>query len=199
MNTINSIICVGGAHTSGVQCVNDHIYANEDSLYKTHGDDSHPENKASAFWVHFTPVMKIGTFNISKPGWVNKTIIYEVIKYINNKPNPEDTVAVVGFEEWNYSLATPQDHLKDVIQLHKDLKKLNVKHLMFNTQNCLDVSTDEQYDFGDSYIGPYDSDETMVSQLKAQNFDFNSGTQYFGPAAHRKWARILLNRLTQIV
>ena len=70
---------------------------------------------------------------------------------------------------------------------------------MFNTVCCLQIVESDQYDFGDSYIGPYDQQETMVSQLTKQNLFFNPGTEYYGPDAHKAWARILLNRLTQVV
>ena len=194
-NVINSIICVGGAHTSGAKCVNDYSRVADDPNKKTLNiqDDPHPDNKANAYWVHITPVMQIGTLLVSKPHWDNLNIMFNALDYVRRKQHPEDTIAVVGFEKW-----TSGSDVKDVIDFHEQLKSMNVPHIMFNTSEHLDVPLENQYDFGDSYIDPYNPAGTMVSRLKAQNIDFNPGTEYFGIDGHKRWARVLLKYLTQI-
>ena len=196
---MSSIICVGGAHTAAAKCVNDYSYAYEDQLWRHYGDVPHPDNKEKAWATFITPVMQIGSFNISKASYNNETIMMEVIRYVNPKPHPEDVIAIIGFENWNGLLRGHESLLKDVIQLHEQLNKTKTKHLMFNTVNCLNIQENDRYDFGDSYIGPYDPQETMVSQLTKQNLFFNPGTEYYGPLGHKSWARILLNRLTKMV
>jgi len=196
---MSSIICVGGAHTAGAKCVNDYSAASDDPLWGYHGDVPHPDNKNNAYQIHITPVMAIGSFNISKASWNNETIMMETIRYVNNNPHPEDIIAVIGFEDWAGLLRGHESLLRDVIQLHEQLNNVKTKHIMFNTVCCLQVVESGQYDFGNSYIGPYDQQETMVSQLTKQNFFFNPTTEYYGPDAHKAWARILLKRLTQIV
>lgn len=192
-NLINSIICVGGSHTSGAKCVNDYLRADDDPMQLALRDEPHPDNKANAFWAGISPVMQIGTFLISKPEWDNQTIMFHALDYLIRKPRPEDTVAIIGFEKWNTGTH------RDVIDLHEKLTNMKVIHIMFNTQEHLNITPQDQYDFGDSFIDPYNPNGTMVSQLKAQNIDFNPGTEYFGVNGHKRWARILLNRLTQIV
>jgi len=196
---MSSIICVGGAHTAGAKCVNDYSAAYEDPLYRLHGDIPHPDNKANAYQIHITPVMQIGSFNISSASHNNEIIMTEVIRYINPKPHPEDVIAIIGFEDWDGLSRGHESMLKDVIQLHEQLNNFKTKHLMFNTVNCLNIQENDRYDFGDSYIDPYDPQETMVSQLTKQNLFFNPGTEYYGPFGHKAWARVLLNRLTKMV
>ena len=196
---MSSIICVGGAHTAGAMCVNNYKSAAQDPFWQHFGEVPHPDNKAEAYQIHITPVMNIGSFNISKAIWNNETIMMEVMRYVNARPHPEDIIAIIGFEDWAGLLRGHESLLRDVIQLHEQLLNNKTKHIMFNTVCCLQIVESDQYDFGDSYIGPYDQQETMVSQLTKQNFHFNHGTEYFGPDAHKRWARILLKRLTQIV
>jgi|APSaa5957512535_1039671.scaffolds.fasta_scaffold07010_5 hypothetical protein len=196
---MSSIICVGGAHTAAVKCVNDYSYAHDDQSWMHLGDVPHPDNKTNAWQIHITPVMKIGSFNISKANYNNETIMTTTMRYVNTKPHPQDVIAIIGWENWDGLLRGHESLLKDVIQLHEQLNNTKTKHLMFNTVNCLNVQENNRYDFGDSYIGPYEPQETMVSQLTKQNLFFNPGTEYYGPDAHKAWARILLNRLTQIV
>ena len=196
---MSSIICVGGAHAAGAKCVNDYSYAHEDQLWRHVGDVPHPDNKANAWQIHITPVMQIGSFNLAKANYNNETIMTETMRYVNTKPHPEDVIAIIGFEDWDGLLRGHESLLRDVVQLHEQLNSSKTKHLMFNTVNCLNIQENGRYDFGDSYIGPYDPQETMVSQLTKQNLYFNHNTAYYGPDAHKAWARILLNRLTQIV
>ena len=196
---MSSIVCVGGAHTAAAKCVNDYSYAYEDQLWRHHGDVPHPDNKEKAWERFITPVMQIGSFNISKASYNNETIMTEVMRYVNLKPYPQDVIAVIGFEDWDGLLRGHESMLRDVIQLHEQLNKTKTKHLMFNTVNCLNIQENDRYDFGDSYIGPYDPQETMVSQLTKQNLFFNPGTEYYGPLGHKAWARVLLNRLTKMV
>jgi hypothetical protein len=190
---------VGGAHTAGATCVNDYSYAHEDPLWAHFGDAPHPDNKANAWQIHITPVMQIGSFNLAKASYNNETIMTTTTRYINTKPHPQDVIAVIGFEDWDGLLRGHESLLRDVIQLHEQLNNTKTKHLMFNTVNCLNIQENDRYDFGDSYIDPYEPQETMVSQLTKQGLFFNPRTVYYGPDAHKAWARILLNRLTQIV
>jgi hypothetical protein len=196
---VGTIVCVGGAHTAAAKCVNDYSSAGDDHIWGHHGDVPHPDNKANAWPIHITPVMAIGSFNISKAHYNNETIMMETMRYVNPKPHPEDVIALIGFEDWDGLLRGHESLLRDVVQLHEHLNKSKTKHIMFNTVNCLNVQENDRYDFGDSYIGPYEPQETMVSQLTKQNLFFNPGTEYYGPDAHKAWARILLNRLTQMV
>ena len=54
---------------------------------------------------------------------------------------------------------------RDIWKLHQCLLTNNIPHLFFNTYHHLDIPKSEQYNWGNSYIDPYQLDSTYYMQL----------------------------------
>lgn len=80
--------------------------------------------------------------------------------------------------------------------LDRYLRDHGIKHYFFNTFDSLWVGN--EFDFGISYLQPYDREYTYTNWLKAQGFNTVSSNSYhFGPDAHRAWAKYLYQNLVQ--
>ena len=90
--------------------------------------------------------------------------------------------------------AEQQAH-NDIHQLHTELMDLKIPHVFFNTYTHFQQ---EQKDWHDSYVEPYNHDMTYYNWSINQGCKPKSG-YHFGADAHRKWADFLLPRLTKIL
>jgi len=79
--------------------------------------------------------------------------------------------------------ATLQAH-QDIWQFHNELNALGIRHVMFNGNSHFE-GIGQQYDWGASYIGPYDHTKTYDFVLRQQGFaTLNPESWHFGPDAH---------------
>jgi len=91
-----------------------------------------------------------------------------------------------------------------IYQFHKTLNKFNIPHLFFNTysdfshiQHLKHLQV-EEYNWDNSYIGPYDPDYTYYNWLKAKGFKTATPTSYHYKAdAHAAWAEFLYQHYVQ--
>lgn len=89
-------------------------------------------------------------------------------------------------EEANWKIWAFDRHLRD----------RGIKHYFFNTFDCLYVGN--EFDFGNSYLQPYDREYTYTNWLKKNGFKtVNPNSYHFGPDAHRAWANYLLQNMVQ--
>jgi hypothetical protein len=80
-------------------------------------------------------------------------------------------------------------------EFHQHLNKLGIRHIFFNSYSHFDV--DEQRDWGDSYVSPYDKSGTYYQWLADQGFlTVRYGSYHYGIDAHSAWYKFLLPRLT---
>lgn len=81
-----------------------------------------------------------------------------------------------------------------IFELHQDLDKKGINHLFFN---CFEpFSNLPEFDWGASYLEPYNSEYTYYNWLKAKGFKtVNPESYHFGPDAHRAWAEFLYQNL----
>lgn len=79
--------------------------------------------------------------------------------------------------------------------LHCDLQSKKIPHLFFN---CFSEFKGVKHkDWGQSYLGPYDSGLVYQNWLKDCGFStVNPKSYHFGPQAHQAWADVLLKQLT---
>lgn len=101
------------------------------------------------------------------------------------------------YKEWvaglDYKSKETEAHDK-IYELHHKLYMLKIPHLFFNAMwhfSPMQV----QKDWHDCYLSPYDP-ELSYSHWAVQNGFGKAREQHFGPEAHRQWADILFNRLT---
>ena len=92
--------------------------------------------------------------------------------------------------EWN----------QKIWDFHQELSSQEIKHFFFNTFEDLGVKEDERKDWGNSYLAPYDYDQTYYNWLMSRGFKpVKPGSYHFGPDAHFAWAQHLIKPLTKIL
>jgi hypothetical protein len=91
--------------------------------------------------------------------------------------------------DWQESINKAHE---EIWQLHKDLTRMGITHIFFNGNMCF-TGTEECYDWGNSYIGPYNKDKTFDSWLKSNNYQTVSpASWHFGQDAHSAWSQFVL-------
>ena len=89
----------------------------------------------------------------------------------------------------NYDHAVRHAHEK-IHLLHRNLELAQIPHIFFNTWEPF--SNLPRFDWGHSYINPYDADSTYYNWLRARGYQtVNPDSYHFGPDAHRAWAEFL--------
>ena len=82
-----------------------------------------------------------------------------------------------------------------IYEFHLELSRKNINHLFFNTYQYFFhtvAHNDTKFDWGLSYISPYDKEKTYYYYLKSCNFDtVNPSSYHYGQYAHQEWANYL--------
>ena len=91
--------------------------------------------------------------------------------------------------DWNQSR---QHAHTEIWQFHNELKQAGIRHVMFNGNSHFEgMST--QYDWGTSYIDPYNATKTYDFVLRQQGFvTVAPDSWHFGQDAHCFWGEYLL-------
>jgi hypothetical protein len=93
--------------------------------------------------------------------------------------------------DFNRSMSKAQNK---IWALHKDLQKMNINHLFFNSFEQL--SNVDHLDWEGCYLEPYNATYTYYNWLKAKEFKtVRTDSYHFGPAAHAAWAEFLYQTL----
>lgn len=84
---------------------------------------------------------------------------------------------------------------QEIWEFHQELNTLGIRHIMFNGNNHFENT--QKYNWGTSYIAPYDADQTFNSVLTNNNFETVSPRSWhFGKDAHVFWSRYMLKYIT---
>jgi hypothetical protein len=112
------------------------------------------------------------------------------------------------YKEWvvkttdNYAKNELFQH-ESIWNFHLELQNQNIPHFFFNTFSYyghIVLNNLQQYNWGNSYLHPYDENYTYFHWLKNNSFKtVNPKSYHYGPDAHRKWAEFLLPYLTQLL
>lgn len=95
---------------------------------------------------------------------------------------------VIG-TDWEYK--TQQAH-KKIWQFHLELQKQNIPHIFFNGNNDFS-KIDVKEDWGNSYIGPYDSKMTYDTVIRSHGIDTVApNSWHFGKDGHSFFYRFML-------
>lgn len=95
---------------------------------------------------------------------------------------------VIG-TDWEFK--TNQAH-KEIWALHQELEAKGIKHIFLNGNNDFSKVAD-RYDWGTSYIGPYDPTKTFNSVIRAQGIDTVApNSWHFGKEGHSYFHRFML-------
>lgn len=84
-------------------------------------------------------------------------------------------------------------------KFHQELNNLNINHIFFNGNNHFGVvHNNRRYDWGISYIEPYNPKMTYTQWLLDNKHDTVSPNSYhFGKDAHAAWARFMLQYIVK--
>jgi hypothetical protein len=82
----------------------------------------------------------------------------------------------------------------EIWQFHQELDALGVRHVFFNGNNTFkDIAQDQQHNWGNSYIEPYNPVMSYDQWLKYNKFrTVSPDSWHFGQDAHVAWARFML-------
>lgn len=83
---------------------------------------------------------------------------------------------------------------QEIWNLHRDLDDLDIRHVFFNGNTHFgSIVPDQRFDWGTSYIGPYDAGHTFNQWLLSHGHDTVAPNSYhFGRSAHTAWSRFML-------
>ena len=91
--------------------------------------------------------------------------------------------------DWN--AATQRCH-DQIWELHQELDALGIRHVFFSGHSTFS-DIQNRYNWGTSYMAPYDRQGSYNAVLKNNSFDYvNPNSYHFGVAAHRFWAKYML-------
>ena len=93
----------------------------------------------------------------------------------------------------DYRAKEAESHEK-IHELHEKLRDLGIPHLFFNAMWHFSPMQ-AQKEWHGSYVDPYDP-EMSYAEWAVRNGFGTDRLQHFGPEAHRSWADLLFNRLT---
>jgi hypothetical protein len=83
----------------------------------------------------------------------------------------------------------------EIYKLHQELIQKNIKHLFFNCMYNF-FQTNNRYNWGTTFIGPYDNDLSYYWYLRNQGYG-NDKWYHFGSDGHAAWARKLINYIKE--
>jgi hypothetical protein len=124
--------------------------------------------------------------------WFHKGIYYQVgssgIDHVPVELQEKYKHFVIGTD---WKLKTQQAHA-EIWQFHQELQDQNIKHIFFNGNNDFGKIADRQ-NWGVSYVGPYDSNQTYNTLIRAQGIDTVApNSWHFGKDGHSYFHRFML-------
>ncbi len=92
---------------------------------------------------------------------------------------------------------------ESIWNFHLELEQQQIPHLFFNTFSYFGhvvLNNLPRYNWGTSYLEPYNESYTYYHWLKNQGVNtVNSKSYHFRADAHKKWAEFLLPHLTKLL
>ena len=215
----------GDSHSAGAEAVNSYCFAEDDPNLRLSGRKPHPTNLAVSYGQRIADELNYTLVCDAESASSNDRILRTTRDYLKtNIPNlivigwstweREEWVendrywqinASMGndwpdnikrrYRDWILSIdyhKKQQEAHEKIWQLHQELK--DIPHLFFNSYSAFNFT--DQLDWGVSYIGPYDSNQTYYHWLLNQGHNtVNTNSYHFGVDAHQIWA----NHLTKII
>lgn len=154
----------------------------------------------------------IGWSTWERQEWFNQGIYWQV----NSAPAGFDWPDSIKQQHKEWVLSRLDiDYEKDMVHWHEKiynyhlmLNEKNIKHIFFNTfSNFEPISTGrmrinipKMYNWGDSYVGPYQTDLTYYYWLKNSGFEESKkGHYHYKSDGHRAWADFIYQNYVQKV
>jgi hypothetical protein len=127
--------------------------------------------------------------------WQYNGILYQVngsgIDHVPQEAQERYRNYIIGLD-WQEK--TRQAH-KDIWAFHQELIGMDAPHIFFNGNNDFSaIPTAERFNWGDSYIDPYEPAGTFSAKIQAAGIDTVTPKSYhFGQDGHSFWHKYMLN------
>lgn len=219
----------GDSHSAGAEAANTYCFADDDPEYKDCGRKPHPDNLAVSYSKVIADNFNADLYCEAESASCNSRIIRTTREYLEKhtpdliiigwsewgrteylyqgrhwqiaghgigKDWPQELLN--WHKEWivnsNYHQQVIECH-ETIWQFHQEI--INIPHIFFN---CFSAFTQvNKYNWGNSYIGPYDDHLSYRSWLVDQGFNtVNSSSDHFGADAHQAWANFLQEYIKQL-
>jgi hypothetical protein len=152
----------------------------------------------NSFLEHTTPdLIIIGWATWEREEVLIDDVYYQFSAHMNPRFFPANVAKI--YKEWVVSRECHVPYCNQtqmqIWDLHQKLISKNIPHLFFNTYSNLTV--DNNLEWGNSYLNPYQLEFTYYNWLKKQGFkpQYNPNNHHYGADAHQAWA----NHLTKII
>ena len=182
----------GDKHTMGAEAVTKFATAADDQRYEHLRGLPHPENIAVSWGKLLSQLLKSSYHGKAELTNTNAKVAQATKEWASTHAGHQKLVIV----QWGETSTPVEDH-ETIWQLHHFLSEQNVNHIFFNTTDIFS-GIENQYDWGASYLSPYDPSGSYVAKIKSANIDtVMPESEYFGKNGHVFWSKTLLNHIIQ--
>ena len=124
--------------------------------------------------------------------WLHNNVYYQVNgSGIDSVPDELQDRYKEFVANIDWKTKTQQAH-EDIWQFHQELESSNVRHIFFNGNNDFGP-LEQRYDWGASYIGPYDPKQTFNYLIQDQGIQTVApNSWHFGKDGHSYFHRFML-------
>jgi hypothetical protein len=180
------LYCGGDYHVAGAQAANNCVKASDDPRWKHLGNLPHPDNLRVAWPRRLADTLK-ATLTTGNPAESSAEIVADVEKWTASslESNRSELLAIVG-----WPVMAPSCHDR-IWSLHQSLLEKNIPHIFYNTSRAF-FRVKKHYDWGASYMGPYDRLLSYTSIVGKDHATVSPTSSYFGEDGHRFWAQYML-------
>lgn len=158
------MLWVGGdGHCSASYAVNDCSTCEDDMELWTRGRQPHPENSNVSWATTVASTLNSQFVNEADIRDTPDDVSRKCIRFVKNNMLKYKILVIIGY-------SIPQDIA--FINLSKELKKYSIRHIIFNTDDYIQFSLQNNY------------------RPRVDN--------YFGKDAHQAWANVMVSQLRQL-
>ena len=144
------------------------------------------------------PFVLIGWGTWEREEWLYKEKYYNVmVGWYKHLPAPLQARYTKWEKLQDYDLLVKQSCIvhEQIHRFHNLLTTCAIPHLFFNCMyDFQGVRHDQQLEWGNSYIGPYESDKSYVWYMKNRNYEHDKW-YHFPQEAHTEWANVIIQHI----
>jgi hypothetical protein len=148
-------------------------------------------------WLHAhsgnqDPLVIIQWSTWEREEWLHNNVYYQVNgSGIDSVPEELEEKYKQFVANIDWQAKTKQAH-EDIWQFHQELESKNIRHIFFNGNNDFGPLK-ERYEWGSSYIGPYDPKQTFNYLIQDQGIQTVApNSWHFGKDGHSYFHRFML-------
>ena len=144
------------------------------------------------------PFVLIGWGTWEREEWLYDNEYYNVmVGWYKHLPEQLQAKYNTWAKQQDYDMLVKKSCLvhEQIHRLHRLLDSCNIPHLFFNCMyDFQGIKKDGQYDWNNTYIGPYDSAKSYVWYMKNKKYEHDKW-YHFSQEAHKEWANLLIEHI----